>query len=83
MLLLKSFRTASGSLNGLKANKKGCTIFKNKMRKSQIKYSLTLEQLLELEKRNQLHDSGKATYYTMEEMRKKVLQRIPPSKNKS
>jgi hypothetical protein len=36
-------------------------------------YSLTTEQLQELEKRNELHDSGKAVYHTMQEMREKVL----------
>lgn len=36
-------------------------------------YSLSRNQLDELERRNELHDSGKATYYTMAEMRKKVL----------
>jgi hypothetical protein len=36
-------------------------------------YSLSAEQLEELEERDQLHDSGKAKYYTAAEMRKKVL----------
>lgn len=36
-------------------------------------YSLSSEQLAELDERNELHDSGKAKYYTMAEMTKKVL----------
>lgn len=36
-------------------------------------YSLSVEQLKELEERNELHDSGKAVYHTRQEMRKKVL----------
>jgi hypothetical protein len=36
-------------------------------------YSLSSAQLDELDARNKLHDSGKATYHTMAEMRKKVL----------
>ncbi|CAN5382062.1 hypothetical protein BH09BAC5_BH09BAC5_18110 [soil metagenome] len=36
-------------------------------------YSLSQEQLEELDRRNELHDSGEAIYYTMAEMRKRVL----------
>jgi hypothetical protein len=36
-------------------------------------YTLSPEQMDELDRRNELHDSGKAIYHTMEEMRKRVL----------
>lgn len=36
-------------------------------------YSLTSGQLSELDKRNELHETGQAKYYTMAEMKKKVV----------
>jgi hypothetical protein len=45
----------------------------NQKQKNNKNYSLSSSQLEELERRNELHDSGKAKYYTMAEMRKRVL----------